>query len=278
MSESLEQLLTRRARLLASIDAAPAEAARAQLRAEIIALFRDAELSLTELTAFRESIRELIARFKDLPATTTGAASVRHDHIGASTHIERGWSRLASAEWSDAEALFRRAIAADATSTTAPALLAWSLVAQGKRDEAMETCRAVQQREPSNPLAAVALGVAYLQAGDHDGAVDQFHVAVVGHDPKAALYGHYWLAEESLRSGRFADAVAHAERALALGPNLAEGWAVLGEGHWHLGDPGRAGQAWRTGAQARHSPHAMRCASLLETMSPGGESPRPFRP
>lgn len=275
MSDSLERLQARRAYLLSAIDAEPAGAGRARLRAEIIALFRDADTELTAITAFRESIRELIARFKELPSPEP--ASVRHDHIGASTHIERGWSRLASAEWSEAEDQFRRAMAADATSATAPALLAWALVGQERGDEATATCRALMQRDPSNPLAAVALGVACLQVEDLEGAAVHLNIAIAGVDPRATLYGHYWLAVVLLRRERFADAAAHAERALALGPNLGEGWAVLGEAHWHLGESSRAAQAWRTGAQTRHSPHAMRCTELLETMSATGVPPRPSR-
>lgn len=276
MNTPLEQLQVRHADLLAAIDAEPAGEARTRLRAEIIALFRDADAELSAVTAFRESIRELIARFKEMPSAE--AASVRHDHIGASTHIERGWSRLASAEWSEAEAQFRRAMSLDGTSATAPALLAWALVAQGRGDEATDICHAVMQRDRSNTLAAVALGVACLQVGDHAGALAHLNTALAGGDPRATLYGHYWMAVVLLRCDRFADAVTHAERALALGPNLGEGWAVLGEAHWHLGDPERASRAWRTGAQARHSPHAIRCTELLENLSAKGVSPRPSRP
>lgn len=278
MSESLAQLRARRAQLLAAIDDAPGGESRSALKAEIVALFRDADAELTEITAFRESIRELIARFKDLPTPPPVTVSVRHDHIGASTHIERGWSRLASAEWDEAEAQFRLAAAADGTSATALALLAWALIAQERLDEAMAACRAVYQRDPSNPLAAVALGVVCLHSGDDDGAVAHFAAAVSGRDSRATLYAHYWLAVASFRREQFADAVAHAARALALGPNLAEGWAVLGEAHWRLGDEGRATDAWHTGARARHSPHAARCAELLATISVRGDQPRPSRP
>ncbi|MEO5825819.1 MAG: tetratricopeptide repeat protein [Gemmatimonadales bacterium] len=276
MIGSLQHLHARRVQLLAEIEAEPTGEERARLRAEIITLFHDASAELLEVTAFRESIRELIARFKEIP--TAVASSVRHDHIGASTHIERGWSELASAEWSEAESQFRRAIAADSTSATARALLAWALVGQGRGDDATDACHIILKRDPSNPLASVALGVARLQAGDHEVALAHLSVALAGGEPRATLYGHYWTAVVLLRCERFADAVTHAERAVRLGPNLGEGWAVLGEAHWHLGDPERAGQAWRTGAKARHSPHAIRCIELLENMAATGVPPRPSRP
>ncbi len=272
MSDLLERLRARRAELLGAIGAEPTGDERARLKSEIVALFREADDELTAVTEFRESIRDLIARFKELPAVER--TSVRHDHIGASTHIERGWSRLACAEWTEAEEEFRRAMHADRTNTTAVALLAWALVGQRRRDDAVAACDVVVQRDRSNPLAAVALGLVHLQDGDLDRAGVHLGAALAGGDPRATLYAHYWLAVVSHRRAEFDEAAAHARRAVALGPNLGEGWVVLGEAYWSLGAVADARQAWATGAQARHSPHAARCRELMENSSPTGVPPQ----
>jgi hypothetical protein len=41
---------------------------REAVRGEIVGLFREVETAIEELTAFKERIRELVARYKALPA------------------------------------------------------------------------------------------------------------------------------------------------------------------------------------------------------------------
>ncbi len=69
--------------------------ARAEAKQAIVTLFRQTETAIAEYAEFKESIRELVDRFKALPAEPAPTSSVRHDHIGATTWIERGWTALA---------------------------------------------------------------------------------------------------------------------------------------------------------------------------------------
>ncbi len=272
--DTLPALQAEYARLATALATAPSADQRALIKADIVALFRRAETLITELATFKESIRELVDRFKTLPGEA--AVSVRHDHIGASSYIERGWSALAAADWTAAATALREAIARDATSMTARALLAWALVRTGEVDAAVALCRPILEADPANGLARVAVGVALLQRDQFDeAAVHLGHVtASASADPRAVLYAHYWLGVVALHREDFGSAVASLRRAVTLGPNLGEGWAELGIALWHAGAPADAREAWRVGAGIRHSPHHTRCLDLETVTAAGGMPPR----
>jgi Flp pilus assembly protein TadD len=261
-------------RLAAALATAPSAEQRAIIKGDIVALFRRTEAVIAELATFKESIRELVDRFKTLPGDA--AVSVRHDHIGASSYIERGWSALAAADWSGAATALREAIARDATSMTARALLAWALVRSGEADAAVALCRPILDADPGNGLARVAVGVALLQRDQFDEAAMHLgHVtASAGADPRAVLYAHYWLGVVALRREDYGTAVASLRRAVTLGPNLGEGWAELGIALWHAGATADAREAWRIGAGIRHSPQSARCRDLETSTAAGGTPPR----
>lgn len=262
-------------RLADAMAGEPDPRARAALKAEIVALFRRTETTIADLASFKETIRDLIAQYKSLPDATNAAPSVRHDHIGASTFIDRGWTELAAGNWSAAETMLRRASELDATSTSAQSLLGWALVHQDRLDDALELCLRVVQREPEHGLAHVAIGVVCLRKGIVGEAIEHLsRVAANGGDPRAALYANYWLGVAYLEREMYGDAVEFLRRALALGPNLGEGWAELGRGLWFLGHAADAREAWTVGSRVRFSPHAMRCAAMLETTTAGGSPPR----
>jgi tetratricopeptide (TPR) repeat protein len=250
---------------------------RTRVRGEIITLFRRTETALTELTEFRDSIRELVDRFKALPEAEVPppTQSVRHDHIGASTAIERGWSSLASGDWHQAEVDLRVAIQRDPGNITGTALLGWALMHQDRGDEALQLCLQVLLREPEQGLARTAVGVICLKKGITGEAIEHLQRATrTSKDARAALYANYWLGVAYLERDMPGDALEFLRRAVSLGPNLAEGWAELGRAMWFRGQTNEALQAWTTGAALRHSPHASRCASLLETVAVGGVPPR----
>jgi tetratricopeptide (TPR) repeat protein len=254
---------------------APAE--RAALKSAIVALFKRTETSIAEMTAFKERIRELVEGFKALPQANR-AASTRHDHLGASTHIERGWSALAGGDWATAEAQLRQAVALDSTSTTAEALLGWALMYENRNDEALQLCLQVLLREPEHGLARVAVGAICLRKGIVGEAIEHLsRAATRTTDGRATLYANFWLGVAYLERDMHSDAAEFLRRAVAQGPNLAEGWAELGRALWLRGQPDEARDAWTVGARIRHSPHAERCATLLDTVAGGGQPPRsPF--
>jgi tetratricopeptide (TPR) repeat protein len=263
-------------RLEAAMRQSIAAADRAAVKGAIVALFKRTEATITDLAAFKERIRELVERFKALPQD--GAATARYDHIGASTHIERGWTALAGGDWTTAQTELRQAIALDATSTTAEALLGWALMYQNRHDEALQLCLQVLLREPEHGLARVAVGAICLRKGILGEAIEHLsRAAARSGDARATLYANFWLGVAYLERDMPSDAAEMLRRAVTLGPNLAEGWAELGRALWRKGQHDGAREAWAVGAVIRHSPHAARCRELLDTVAAGGTPPRsPF--
>lgn len=273
-SDSLAALRAEYLRLSGTLAQPLAPHQRDEVKTAIIALFKEADALLGELTTFKESIRALVDGFKALPAAGA-SATVRYDHIGASTSLERGWSDLAGARWTTAEAHFREALERDPGSTDAQALLGWALMHQQRHDEALQFCLQVLLREPEHGLARVALGVTCLRKGIAGEAMEHLsRVAGRPGDARAILYANYWLGVAYLEREMDADAVELLRRAVKLGPNLAEGWADLGRALWFRGEHDLARAAWTTGATVRHSPFAERNTTLLDVTNAGGVPPR----
>lgn len=250
---------------------------RNAIKADIVALFKRTESQIAELSAFKEEIRQLVDGFKALPAQGQ-PASRRHDHLGASTHLERGWSALAVGDWAAAQSQLRQAVELDGTSTTAQALLGWALMYENRNDEALELCLQVLVREPEHGLARVAVGAICLRKGIVGEAIEHLsRAAEQSTDGRATLYANFWLGVAYLERDMQSDAAEFLRRAVTQGPNLAEGWTELGRALWLNGRHTEAREAWTAGSGIRHSPHAARCVKLLETVAAGGEPPRsPF--
>jgi len=250
---------------------------RTALKTAIVALFRRTESRIAEMTTFKERIRTLVDGVKAIPATDQ-PVSQRHDHLGASTHIERGWSALAAGDWAAAQLQLRQAMALDATSTAARALLGWALMYENRHDEALELCLQVLLMEPEHGLARVAVGAICLRKGLVGEAIEHLsRAAARSADGRATLYANFWLGVAYLERDMQGDAVEFLRRAVTQGPNLAEAWTELGRALWLSGQHAEAKASWTAGAAIRHSPHARRSAVLLETVAQGGVPPRsPF--
>jgi tetratricopeptide (TPR) repeat protein len=276
--EQIRSLQTEFNRLAGLLDRPMTPGQRAEVKNGIVALFRRTEGAIAELASFKETIRELVDRFKALPDDPTGA-TVRHDHLGASTYIDKGWSELAAARWTQAEGLFRQALTLDGESSTAQALLGWALLHQDRTDEALQLCLQVLLRDPEHGLARVSVGAICLRKGILGEAIEHLtRAASRPGDARAVLYANFWLGVAYLERDMHADAVEFLRRAVTLGPNLAEGWLELGRALWFQGKPGEAREAWTVGSGLRHSPHAARCLTLLETVAAGGSPPRAHSP
>jgi predicted TPR repeat methyltransferase len=92
-----------------------------------------------------------------------------------------------------------------------------------------------------------------------------------GGDRKAAMYAWLHLGVVARRRGHRSEAEAAFQQALALGPNLLQGWYELGRARWEAGHALEAVGAWRSGAQAsKFSPWGHRCSELLAVVEAGG--------
>jgi tetratricopeptide (TPR) repeat protein len=283
MPESQPTAAARRAQhdaLAARLAAPDAAAERDALKRDIGGLFRDIEQEIAELTAVRDDVRALVERWKALPAPISHAPEfsgekpvVHQDHIGASTFIEKGWSRITMGDYDGAEQALRKATELSPNDTQAESLLGWAMMLGEKYDDAMMSFQKVLMREPANALARINLGYICLKKRIFGESIEHLSRAIrLGNDRKATLYAHFYLGLVYLERDMFEDAQTFFQKTIALGPNLIEAYYELGRAYWFNGEPDEAKQTWREGAAAnKFSPWGKRCAEVLQTVEQGGE-------
>lgn len=257
--------------------AKPAPDERERVKQEIIALFRDADAAATAALAFKASVKELVDHWKQLDGrTATVAGSGRVDHLGASTFVEKGWSKLSLGDPAGAEVALRRALELAPGSNDAETLLGWAQMMQQQYDAARTTFQRVLQREPEHALAHTNVGYVCLRQGLYGEAIEHLsRVIRLDLDRKATLYAHLYLGMVYREREMYDDAETFFRKALELGPNLLQSWYELGRVHWFAGRRDDAIASWRSGAEAnKFSPWGKRCAELLGQVEQGGAPPR----
>lgn len=262
--------------------ASPLDAAeREALKQQIIALFREADAALHRASVRKEAVKRLAEQWKQFEGrpqarTATPGASARVDHLGASTFVEKGWSRLSLLELEGAEAAFRRALELAPGHVEAETLLSWALMLRDAHDEAMQVLRGVLQREPQYPLAHVNVGYICLRKGIHGEAIEHLTSVIRADlDRRAVLYAHLYLGMAYREREMYDDAEGFFRKALELGPNLLQAWYELGRCYWFAGRHSDACLAWKTGSKAnKFSPWGKRCAEVLHVVEQGGTPPR----
>jgi len=269
----------RYAALLARLDAADASTDRAALKADIIELFRAVERELGELGALKEDVKKLAERWKltggavQPTAPQPVASPVRADHIGASTFIEKGWSRISLGDYPAAETALGKALELSPNDLQAVSLLGWAQMHQEKYDDALMNFQRVLMKEPANALARINVGYICLKKRIFGEAIEHLSKAIrLDNDSKATLYAHYYLGLVYLEREMFEDAQTFFRKSLTLGPNLLEAYYELGRAHWLADQPDDAKEAWRSGAAAnKFNPWGKRCAEVLAKVEAGGK-------
>lgn len=265
----------RYARIEGELEAA-GEAARPErerLRGEIVGLFRETEAALERLAEFKERIRGLVERYKQLPApkaaTVTGPPV--SDHLGSSTYIERGWSAIASGDASRAVKELERALELAPNDPQAESLLGWAQMLREQYDEALYTYSKVLMRDPNNPLARVNLGYICLKKGIFGEAIEHLSRAIrQDDDRKASLYAHLYMGMVYLDREMYEDARSFFRRTLELGPNMLQAWWEIGRAFYLEGNVAAAADAWRRGFEAnRFNLWGERCGEALKKLDAG---------
>ena len=256
----------------------PAE--RERLKKEIVALFKEAEEGVERLTAFKESIRELVQRYKQLSgekpaqpaAKPAGSGSKVSDHIGSSTYIERGWSAIAGGDHARAIKELERALELAPNDPQAEVLLGWAQMLREQYDDALFTYYKVLTRDPNNPLARVNLGYICLKKGIFGEAIEHLSKAIrQDQDRKASLYAHFYMGLVYLEREMYDDARAFFRKTLELGPNMLEAWYETGRTFYLEGNHRAAAEAWRKGVETnRFSLWGERCGEALKQLEGGG--------
>ena len=261
------------------------DAGRTAMRGEIIALFKNVEQQVAELTALKDEIKKLVDKWKSLQASAAPSLApqfsadkpvVVSDHIGASTFIEKGWSRLSLGDYEGAESALIRAIELAPGDPQSEALLGWALMLQEKYDEALMNFQKVLMREPSNALARINVGYICLKKGIFGEAIEHLSKAIrLDNDKKATLYAHFYLGLVYLEREMYEDAQVFFQKTLGLGPNLIEAYYELGRAFWFNEQQAEAMEAWETGHTTnKFNPWGKRCAEMLASVEAGGQPPK----
>jgi len=263
--------------LATRLDAPDAAQQRDVLRSELIALGKCLEQDLAELTQLKEHARSLVEKWKGLKMSSAPAFSAERpvvaDHIGASTFIEKGWSRISLGDYAGAEDSLAKALQLAPNDPQAESLLGWAQMLQEKYDDALMQFQKVLMREPGNALARINVGYICLKKGIFGEAIEHLSKAIrLDNDRKATLYAHFYLGLVYLERDMFEDAQTFFQKSLALGPNLIEAYFELGRAYWFNGQRAEAMQTWRDGFAAnKFNPWGKRCAEVLQTVEQGGE-------
>ncbi len=285
-----ESLARRFAAIDDALSANPSAERRADLKQDIIALFRDADAALTQLQVFKESVKDLVAQWKHLdgsngmptpalasrPVRETPTVSQRIDHLGASTFVEKGWSKLSLGDAAGAEVALRRALDLSPDDNEAATLLGWAQMMQQQYDAALVTFNQVLARDPQHALARTNVGYISLRTGHYGEAIEHLSLAIrLDTDKKATLYSHLYLGMVYSEREMYDDAELFFQRTLELGPNMLQAWYELGRSRWFAGQFDAARDAWRAGAEAnKFNPWGKRCAEMLTHIEEGGAPPR----
>lgn len=274
----------RYAEIEARLDAGLAPEDRAKVKAEIVTLFKALESQIAELGQLKDSVRTLVDKWKGQQAAEGVQAPqyegdrpvVHSDHIGASTFIEKGWSRLSLGDYEGAETALTKAIELSPGDPQSEALLGWAQMLQEKYDDALLNFQKVLMREPANALARINVGYICLKKEIFGEAIEHLSKAIrLDNDRKATLYAHFYLGLVYLEREMYEDAQNFFQKTIALGPNLIEAYYELGRAHWFNDEHDEAKQAWQQGHAAnKFNPWGKKCAETLAVVEAGGEPPR----
>ena len=269
----------RYAALSARLEGAGAAADRNALKADIIELFRTVERELAELGALKEDVKKLVERWKAIGGGTPtqplqpAAPPLRADHIGASTFIEKGWSRIAAGDHAGAEEALAKALELSPDDPNAGSLMGWAQMLQNKLDDALLSFQRVLVREPQNALARVNVGYICLKKQIFGEAIEHLSRAIrLDNDKKATIYAHFYLGLVYLEREMYEDAQTFFQKTVAIAPNLIESQFELGRAYWFNGQEGAAIQTWQSAFEGnKFNLWGKRCGEALESVKQGGE-------
>lgn len=252
----------------------------AALKSELMGVFREVDQTLASLTALKEDIKQLVERWKarraSAPSLTPqflGARPALHeDHLGASTFLEKGWTKISFGDYEGAESALQKALELAPTNTEGQSLLGWAQMLQDKLDAALMNFQYVLMRDPANSLARINVGFICLKKGIFGEAIEHLTKALrQDEDPKAKLYANFYLGLVYTEREMYEDAQIFFERTIASGPNLVEAYFELGHTLWRSGQPDRALEVWKSGAAAnRFNPWGKRCTEMIGVAQAGG--------
>ena len=210
------------------------------------------------------------------PARALSAARpLREDHLGASTFIERGWHQIAQGDFAAAEKTLETALRLAPSDSHARSLLGMAIMRQGRFDDAQVILDRVVGEDAMNGMARASLGYVCMRKGLLREAHEHMRRASLQmRDPKARLYGCFYLGLLYSQQRDVVEAERCFERTLSLAPNFIEAYYELGRTYWSTGDGGEAERVWRAGNTAnRFNAWGRRCAEAIRLARAGQQPP-----
>ena len=152
-------------------------------------------------------------------------------------------------------------------------MLGWAIMRQGRFDEALEILDQVLGEDAGNALARACLGYVCMRKGLLREAHEHMNVAATQmRDPKAALYGCFYLGLLYSRQRDLGEAERYFERTLSLAPNFIEAYYELGLAFWNAGELSEAERVWKAGNTAnRFNEWGKRCGEAISLVAEGKE-------
>jgi len=243
------------------------------LKTALMELYRTVDGSLAELASLKDDIKQLVEEWKTRRNASPAMAphfagprpTVHEDHIGASTFLEKGWSKISIGDYEGAEEALQHALELAPTNTEGQSLLGWAQMLQDKLDAALMNFQYVLGREPSNALARINVGYICLKKGIFGEAIEHLSKALrQDEDARAKLYANFYLGLVYSEREMYDDAQIFFERAIALGPNLVEAYFELGHAFWLAGQHEQGRAIWTRGATVnKFNPWSKRCAEMV---------------
>lgn len=228
----------------------------------------------------RTKLGSLAARAQSLPASEAMTPERPEpppplfvwSDLASSTYIQKGWNSIAAGDYESALGYLERAVQAAPEDAAALSALGWAQSLSQEYEQALQTFQQVLALDPDNALARVHLGYICLKKRIYGEAIEHLsRVVRSSGDRKAALYGNYYLGLVYLSRDMHTDAIGFFEKAIEMGPAMAEAYFQLGRAHYLAGRVQRAVTVWKQGTSAnRYDPWAKRCAESAQTVEAGG--------
>lgn len=211
------------------------------------------------------------------PARSAMPRQLREDHLGASTFVEKAWNLIAQGDFPGAEKDLGTALLLAPSDRRARSLMGWALMRQGRLDEALSVLDHVLSEDPMNGLARASLGYVCVRKGLHREAQEHLSRATrQTRDPKAALYGWFYLGMLHADLRNVVEAEQCFRRTISLAPNFVEAYYELGRALFLAGEAVEAEKAWRGGSAAnRFNVWGRRCSEAVR-QAQSGQTPKCF--
>ncbi len=277
-TDLLGRQLARYRELDEALKRAGSAAERARLGAAVALLHQQVEVAASQLAELQAGLRGLVARCGfDLEGSADASEGLAPappvQRTGELAElVQKGWSCIEDGDYAGAKDMLGRALSLAPDDPEALSSLGWAQTVSHDYDEALATYQHLHVVNPGDTLTRVNLGFICLKKGIYGEAIEHLSKAIHSDsDPKAVLYGLYYLGLMYLAREMYSDAETFFQQTVALNPQMSEAFFQLGRARYLLERRADAISAWKDGAGANLVDFwATRCAEAARAAESGG--------